>query len=125
MTCVRRIAIALLLACAACPCVAVLAQENPPPSLTAIEEKDKEILALHRQLTTAYKTIAELQGALGTCQGTLGPYQLSQNQQALSAEQMALKTRVQERTGYAWDPETGKFGEKLPPPEPKAVNKGG
>jgi hypothetical protein len=119
---IRVISRRTLVALACLVSAPILAQEKPvappvavvAPALTADEQKDHDILGLKAQLTTALKTISELQAALGACYGQLGPYQQQQNGQALEQETKALKERVEQRTGYAWDPDTGKFGAKKP-----------
>lgn len=102
----------------------VLSAQAPPapvaPTLTADEAKDKEILELHAKLTVASRRIADLTAAVGACHASLGPLEFQQNQQAYSAEQVALKDRIEKRTGYDWNPDTGAFGAKKPdPPEKK------
>jgi hypothetical protein len=115
---IRRVLLLLVL-CAG----PVAAQDRPvadtAPVLSVEEQKDRELLGLKMQLTAAFKTIAELQSAIGSCQARLGPYEFEQNGQALQQDRHALQERVETRTGYAWDPDTGKFGAKKPDPPKK------
>lgn len=90
-----------------------------PTPLTASEKKDIEILTLKAQLTSAQRTISDLQGAVGACQAQLGPLQFEQNRETLLSEQKVLKERVEKaRPGFVFDPATGKFEKRPDPPPP-------
>jgi hypothetical protein len=120
----------LLCACALSIVVSVSAQEPqgsaaPALALTDIEQRDRDLLLLKAQLTQAYRQIAELQAVVGTCQGQLGTYQHQQNAQALEEDRRRLAARVEERTGYTYDPTSGTFGAKKPVPTEPARKPGG
>lgn len=98
--------------------VQTLQATSPAPApLTAVEQKDIEILTLKAQLASAYKKIADIASDVGQCHAALGPLQFEQNRQALTQEQTAIKDAIEKaRPGYTWNPDTGAFTKKPDPP---------
>lgn len=116
----RRLVFAVLLVFLG---VLSVAAQAPPPvvvseALSPLELKNLEVWQLKRQLTQAYRQVAELQALVGACQGQLGTYQATQNTQALDAEEKTLiEAYEQAHPGFTFSPKTGATSKK-PVPSP-------
>lgn len=81
-----------------------------PDSLTELEQVKLENIQLQSQLA---RVLAEK----SDCEGQLGPLRAQTHAKGIQAQIDALKASIEQRSGMAWDPATGRFT-----PKPSAKN---